>query len=121
MPTIALLLFATGASAKTLHCTQTSISASGFSSLEAAQSWFPKNFVMQIDGDKVNSDPYGLGTVETSKGRKKIVFVLASSTNIRTELKVTFIEKTSKYTARLGGKAGYTQTPGARGKCKVSS
>ncbi len=115
----ALCFAASGASAEVLVCKQSSISSSGFNSIAAAQSWFVKEFAIEIRGNEARSNVYGLGTVEDDKGRKRITFVSASSTNVRTDVQVTFIPKTSVYTQRLVTTGNYAQTPGARGKCVV--
>ena len=118
--TLAFCVVASAASAEMLRCKRSSISSNGFKNAEAADSWFPKSFAIRIDGDEAVSDVYGLGTVEESKGRKKITFVSASSTNVRTDVRITFIQKTSRYTAKLITTGRYAQTPGARGKCSLS-
>ena len=115
-----LSLAATSASAGMLTCKQSKLSASGFTSVAAAQSWFPKNFKIQIKGDEALSDVYGKGTVTTSKGRKHIKFVTATSDGKRTAINVTFIERTKRYTAGLAAMAGFVQTPRSQGKCSVS-
>ena len=119
--TLALCIVASGASAEILTCKQTRLSMTGFKNAEAARSWFPKTFKIQIDGEDAVSDFYGLGTATESKGRKKVSFISATSTNLKTEVKFTFIEKTSIYTAKLAGKHGYQDIPGAKGKCRVSN
>ena len=118
--TIILCFSISTASAEVLRCVQETLSSNGFKNRKAAESWFPKKFAIKIDGEEAVSDVYGLGTVQVSSGRKKITFVSASSTNVRTDVRVTFIEKSSRYTARLVTTGQYAQTPGARGKCKLT-
>lgn len=113
-------LAATGASAETLKCRQTSLSSSGFTSTKAAQSWFPKTFSVAIKGNEAISDTYGKGTVSEQGGRKHITFVTATSNGKRTEIKMTYIPRSGRYTASLGALARYNQTPGSRGKCTRS-
>ena len=92
-----LSLTATSVSAEMLTCRQSKLSASGFSSIAAAQSWFPKAFKIAIKGEEAISDVYGKGTVTTSKGRKHIKFVTATADGKRTSINVTFIERTKRY------------------------
>lgn len=119
----AALLFglsATSVSAELLNCRQSSLSSSGFTSTKAAQSWFPKNFQVAIKGKEALSNVYGKGTVVENDGRKTITFVTAMSNGKRTEIVMTYIVRSGRYTASLGALARYSQTPGSRGKCKVS-
>lgn len=118
--TFILCLCATSVSAEILDCRQTSLSTNGFKSKKAAQSWFPKRFKIQIDGEKALSDVYGMGTVSERSGRKIVTFVTATAKGRRTQIIVTYIPKSSRYSARLGALARYAQTPGAKGKCRLS-
>lgn len=113
-------LVATSVSAELLTCRQSSLSTSGFTSTKAAQSWFPKTFKVAIKGKEAISDVYGKGTVSTNGGRKTITFVTATSDGKRTSIIMTYIQRSGRYTASLGALARYNQTPGSRGKCKVS-
>ncbi len=115
-----LAIAATSVSAETLKCRQSSLSASGFTSTRAAQAWFPKTFSVAIKGSEAISDVYGKGTVSEEGGRKFITFVTATSNGKRTEIKMTYIPRSGRYTASLGALARYNQTPGSRGKCSRS-
>ena len=115
-----ICLFATTASAEMLTCKRSKLSANGFKNKSAAESWFPRNFRIQLNGEEALSDLYGRGTVARDKGRMHISFVTAASNNLRTIVRITYIERSNRYTARLGANANYAQTPGARGKCAVS-
>lgn len=117
---IPFLLFATSAPAETLDCVQRSLSSVGFSSASTARSWFPERFKVKIEGEKAISDYYGLGSIRRESGRKYITFVLADTAGSRTEVKITFIEKNSRYTSNLGAVARTLMTAGAKGRCSVS-
>jgi hypothetical protein len=117
---ILLCLCATTASAEILTCKQTKLSSSGFSTVKAAQSWFPKNFKIGIKGDEAISDVYGKGTAVQEGGRTNVTFVLAASNGQRTRILFTFVEKSKRFAVRLGGQSGYVQTAGSTGKCAVS-
>lgn len=106
--------------AEVLACKQTKLSSSGFNSISAAQSWFPKTMKLDIRGDEVFSDFYGRGKVSEENGRQSFIFVLASSGGDKVTLLITHILRNGRYTARLGGKNGYTSVPGAVGRCKSS-
>lgn len=113
-------LCATTASAEILTCQQTKLSSSGFATVKAAQSWFPKNFKIGIKDGEAISDVYGKGTAADSNGRTTATFVLAASNGQRTRVQFTFVQKSKRYSVRLGGQSGYMQTPGSTGRCSVS-
>ncbi len=117
---ILFCLCATTVSAEILTCKQTKLSSSGFATVKAAQSWFPKNFKIGINGDEAISDVYGKGTATSANGRTNAVFVLAASNGQRTRILFTYVKKTKRFAIRLGGQSGYIQTPGSTGKCAVS-
>ena len=116
----AFSLLASAASAELLTCKTTQVSKSGFVNLAAAQSWFPEEFKIRISGEEAVSDFYGQGTAKIKSGRTYITFVLASSKNTKTKVKLTFIPKTAKFVGRLNSPGNYAQTPGASGSCTVS-
>lgn len=113
-------LSATGSFAETLNCERKSVSKSGFSSLDAAKSWFPETFTIQLTEDEAFMDYYGRGSAERKNGRVYIEFVTVDSRNQKNIVKITFIEKSNRYTSKLRGRAGYTQVAGATGVCSVS-
>lgn len=121
LSTIAILsLAASSASAETLRCNTGHVSKTGFTNLAAARSWFPEDFSINISGEQAVSDFYGRGIVKNKGSRVYIDFVLASSKDVKTIVKLTFIPKSGKFVGRLKSDGYFQQTPGASGSCTVS-
>lgn len=114
---LAFALAAQSAAAETYRCTQERLSANGFKTIAGAQSWFPKQFAMKVEGDTVISDYYGKGSVAEGSGRKTMTFKAQAGT-VETAVSVLLIERTGLYTAQLRGQSGYVMTSGAKGRCK---
>lgn len=115
---ILFLVTATSAHAFTISCQQTSISSKGFKTAAAAKKFFVDEFLIQTQGDKAGSRPYGLGTV--SKVGDRYVF----SFNIKPTqgsgvfaFRINFYPKTGRYTQTMSAGAGFVQAGGARGRC----
>ncbi len=113
------LASAGAAGAQTLDCQQTRISKGGFTTLGAAQSFFPETHRVQIDGDRVRSDFYGNGYVKSSGNRTTLSFPIELNDGTTIEINMTWIRKNNRYTVRFASGAGYEQVKGAAGQCAV--
>ncbi|MEM9250700.1 MAG: hypothetical protein AAGB05_18680 [Pseudomonadota bacterium] len=115
----ATLSVAGAAAAQTLDCQQTRISKGGFTTLSAAQSFFPESQRYVINGDRVRSEFYGNGYVSTKGDRTILTFPIALQDGTSIDINMTWIRKNNRYSIRFASGAGYEQVKGAAGQCAV--
>jgi len=114
---VAASLIGTSAVADIYECERTYLNQNGFETRSGAESWHPKELVVEIKGDAALSDYFGEGTVE-DRGARLFISFPAVIPGVVTGVTMTIIKKNNRYSQRIETGGAYVQVGGAGGKCK---
>ncbi|MEM8979271.1 MAG: hypothetical protein AAGD04_07295 [Pseudomonadota bacterium] len=106
-------------SAQTYDCERTRMSTSGFTSQAAAASWFHETVTLKVDGSRAFSSRYGEGVAEDLGKRLKLSFDETSAAGTKVIITYTIIKKNNRYIQKHISPSGFSQSPGAGGKCQL--
>lgn len=117
---VAMALLALPAAGQIIVCQRSSVDQAGFTTLSAAEAWFPAQTYYEIAGDRVLQSTYGPGTVGADAyGRKLLRFELeGSGGTIR--VMTRYAPETGRYSTTIDPGGRYVQISGARGTCLVA-
>ena len=121
LTTILIGLASQASAVDTYNCVRTALGLSGFKSFAAAEAYFPKETVFQVDGSRVGSDYYGMGgNSEDQYGRMKFTFKLDIESSFKPTIIYTYWPTTNKFTSRMNTPHGFENIIGGSGHCKKS-